>query len=713
MLSRFVVQANATIRFEDPAFPITVEWAGTIVRNALTPGDAPEPCERCCMVCGGDVVCGCRVQTACGRVLLSGRRLRVRHQRVVADRWRGATHSTSKRNGSRRPAGTLGSSRSTGGPGASGRLASERPSGRPISNIKPAGTRRGRRTTEGWPVGPENCPAPPSAIVTIAVHPSGLESRKLNDSTEQGRRSVAADPEVRSATPKRLLRRAGGTGDRRVRLRVNPTEGGREGRRAGRAPLAAALAVRCFQRPVRSWLSSAGFAFNHSHNSARARRPRRARRHDASRAALACAPTASPIGSTCRRPTRCPSTRESARPGSPHTRCPLDRSSVGHASVKAAKPCTGSVQPPLGHGRHVANCGHAQAMAALGRCWPLLSLAARSRKPQRVRRSAFRAVTAVTGGVSCAHGLYGTRFLRQWQPDYAETWSSPARRNRHSDRRCRFWRSSADAGANAVPAGRDRVNYATDALGSVRIVFTATGHVLGRSDYLPFGETLNQSGALPRQRFSPGQERDGEAGLDSFHPRSLPRTGRMNAPDPLFAGVPENPQAWNRYGYVQNRPFVLTDPTGLCGRSGADFCSGVSAADWLKQVKKRADFDAYAPLRPIPSHVPGAGRGGSGGRGPRNPPTPPNPPGPPSPPLPPGLPQPPQDPNPDDDVGPSEILTAEAIGFLEEPVPQSRTSSLLRVTPACWATWQTSPPISCPFHFCREPTMLSWRPAAV
>jgi RHS repeat-associated protein len=104
--------------------------------------------------------------------------------------------------------------------------------------------------------------------------------------------------------------------------------------------------------------------------------------------------------------------------------------------------------------------------------------------------------------------------------------------------------------------------YATDALGSVRIVFTPTGQVLGRSDYLPFGETLNQSGALPRQRFT-GQERDGEAGMDYFNARDLQtRTGRMNAPDPLFGDAMTSPQRWNRYAYVTNSPLTLTDPSG-------------------------------------------------------------------------------------------------------------------------------------------------------
>jgi RHS repeat-associated protein len=105
--------------------------------------------------------------------------------------------------------------------------------------------------------------------------------------------------------------------------------------------------------------------------------------------------------------------------------------------------------------------------------------------------------------------------------------------------------------------------YATDALGSVRVVYNSTGQVLGRSNYLPFGETLNQNGALPRQRFT-GQERDGEAGLDYFNARDLQtRTGRMNAPDPLFSGAMSNPQAWNRYAYVGNNPLTLVDPSGM------------------------------------------------------------------------------------------------------------------------------------------------------
>jgi hypothetical protein len=45
-------------------------------------------------------------------------------------------------------------------------------------------------------------------------------------------------------------------------------------------------------------------------------------------------------------------------------------------------------------------------------------------------------------------------------------------------------------------------DYATDAVGSIRVVFDPTGAVVGRSDYLPFGETYAQTGVNPRQRFT-------------------------------------------------------------------------------------------------------------------------------------------------------------------------------------------------------------------
>jgi RHS repeat-associated protein len=72
--------------------------------------------------------------------------------------------------------------------------------------------------------------------------------------------------------------------------------------------------------------------------------------------------------------------------------------------------------------------------------------------------------------------------------------------------------------------------YALDAVGSVRVVFDASGTILGRMEYTPFGGEFLSGQALPSQRFA-GLFRDGEAGLDYAQARSYQvRTGRFNAP---------------------------------------------------------------------------------------------------------------------------------------------------------------------------------------
>jgi RHS repeat-associated protein len=104
--------------------------------------------------------------------------------------------------------------------------------------------------------------------------------------------------------------------------------------------------------------------------------------------------------------------------------------------------------------------------------------------------------------------------------------------------------------------------YGYDAIGSVRVVFDGAGNVLARLDYEPFGRELAPSPNAPDRKFAQ-LFRDGEAGLDYAQARSYQvRTGRFDAPDPVYAGLFE-PQQWNRYAYAANRPLVFTDSTGL------------------------------------------------------------------------------------------------------------------------------------------------------
>jgi RHS repeat-associated protein len=120
--------------------------------------------------------------------------------------------------------------------------------------------------------------------------------------------------------------------------------------------------------------------------------------------------------------------------------------------------------------------------------------------------------------------------------------------------------------------------YGSDALGSTRVVFDVAGAVTARADYTPFGEEVLAPGPMPAQRFT-GQARDGEAGLDYFHARMLlTRAGRFNNVDSVFAGSLD-PQQWNRYAYVRNRPLVLTDPSGMVAGPAAS-CSQQKGAYW-------------------------------------------------------------------------------------------------------------------------------------
>jgi RHS repeat-associated protein len=134
--------------------------------------------------------------------------------------------------------------------------------------------------------------------------------------------------------------------------------------------------------------------------------------------------------------------------------------------------------------------------------------------------------------------------------------------------------------------------YATDAVGSIRVVFAPDGNVKARSDYLPFGEALNTTGSLPAQRFT-GQERDGEAGLDHFNARAmLTRVGRFNRLDPA-GGMPTDPQSWNRYAYVSNNPIGFNDPTGMYSTPSTGCGQGPGHHYWCPGNTGPTNVDDY------------------------------------------------------------------------------------------------------------------------
>ena len=67
-----------------------------------------------------------------------------------------------------------------------------------------------------------------------------------------------------------------------------------------------------------------------------------------------------------------------------------------------------------------------------------------------------------------------------------------------------------------------------------------------------------------QHRCSSGKERDAESGLDYFGARYYGSgLGRFTSPDPSPAGVSiTDPQSWNLYSYVRNRPTRFVDANG-------------------------------------------------------------------------------------------------------------------------------------------------------
>jgi RHS repeat-associated protein len=106
--------------------------------------------------------------------------------------------------------------------------------------------------------------------------------------------------------------------------------------------------------------------------------------------------------------------------------------------------------------------------------------------------------------------------------------------------------------------------YHLDAIGSVRMVTDANGDILAYHDYTPFGQQWQAPMFSNLRRFA-GKEFDAETEYDYFGGRFYrSASGRFTTADPQL-GIETalaDPQRWNRYSYVSNRPLRKVDPDG-------------------------------------------------------------------------------------------------------------------------------------------------------
>jgi RHS repeat-associated protein len=131
---------------------------------------------------------------------------------------------------------------------------------------------------------------------------------------------------------------------------------------------------------------------------------------------------------------------------------------------------------------------------------------------------------------------------------------------------------SLPAGAQAIYNSSGLQYYRhPDWLGSSRLASTSSRSLYYSGAYAPFGENYVPSGTQDLSFTGQNQDTEssgagGAGGLyDFLYREHTPVQGRWLSPDPsgLAAVNPADPQSWNRYAYVGNRPLNSTDPLGL------------------------------------------------------------------------------------------------------------------------------------------------------
>jgi len=142
-------------------------------------------------------------------------------------------------------------------------------------------------------------------------------------------------------------------------------------------------------------------------------------------------------------------------------------------------------------------------------------------------------------------------------------------------------------------AERTTVYYYTDPQGSILAVTDASGNIIERRDYKPYGAPVSMPSDGPGYT---GHVSDPDTALTYMQQRYYdPEVGRFLSTDPVgmsFGGM----QHFNRYDYAYSNPYRYTDPDGRCPTCFVGFLigAGIEAGVQIYQNGKVNNWTAVA-----------------------------------------------------------------------------------------------------------------------
>lgn len=144
------------------------------------------------------------------------------------------------------------------------------------------------------------------------------------------------------------------------------------------------------------------------------------------------------------------------------------------------------------------------------------------------------------------------------------------------------------------------IYYHTDALGSPVATTDATGTVIERSEYEPYGQVLNHP--IADGPGYTGHVSDAQTGLSYMQQRYYdPLIGRFLSMDPVTADATTGGN-FNRYWYANNNPYKFIDPDGRMTAVSSQACGdGIYCGPEIK-YKDLPNGEAPAgPFEPQPT----------------------------------------------------------------------------------------------------------------